>query len=62
MDNTTVDEVLRRRFWLKNNFEWLMSEVVWHRDMKQYFDNPRTAIWKFGDMEGKAHLPYETTE
>jgi hypothetical protein len=56
-----TDEILRKRYWVRQNFEWLMSEVAFHREMKLFFKNTRIKLWNLDDSEGRAN-PYETTE
>jgi hypothetical protein len=55
-----IDDILLRRFWVREHFEWLMGEVAFHKEMKQYFKNPKIHLWTMGDKEGKAVI-YETT-
>lgn len=56
-----IDDALRRRFWVRDNFEWLMSEVIFHREMKEYFKNPKVKIWELDNPEGKANI-YEAAQ
>jgi len=51
-----VDDILRRRYWLKENFEWLINEVVFHREMKDYFSNPKFPLWKYDHEKGSANV------
>jgi len=60
MDILDIDNVLYRRFWIRLNFEWLMDEVIFHRDMKQYFKNEKIHLWTMGSERGTAKV-YETT-
>ena len=51
-----VDDILRRRFWLRENFEWLINEVVFHREMKPYFSNEKFSLWKYDQEKGSAKV------
>lgn len=55
-----IDKILRFRFWVRHNFEWLIGEVIFHREMKQYFRNQMIPVWKFDSQEGRANV-YEIT-
>lgn len=56
-----ADEILRRRLWLKQNFEWFMTEVVFHRDMKPFFSGHRIVLWRRGELNSKAKINNETS-
>jgi len=56
-----ADDILKSRFWVRENFEWLINEVIFHREMKQFFSNKKLVVWNFYTSEGKVKL-YETTE
>lgn len=56
-----IDEILKKRFWVRENFEWLMGEVAFHKEMKPFFKNKKIKLWSFDQIEGKANL-YETPE
>jgi hypothetical protein len=58
-----VDEVLRRRYWLKENLEWFIGEVMFHKEMKGFFakDNKKK-LWSYGDPTGKVKIYDEITE
>ena len=49
-----VEDALRRRYWLKENFEWFMAEVTFHKEMSKYMSDRRVVIWHFDSKEGKA--------
>ncbi len=51
-----IDDVLRRRFWLKQNFEWFMNEVIFHKDMRPYFSERKYVVWNLGEPEGKVKI------
>ncbi len=53
---TEEEEILKRRNWLTVNFDWLMEEVVYYRENKIFFQNPRIYVWKFDEGEGKAEI------
>jgi hypothetical protein len=58
-----VDDVLRRRFWLKTNLEWFISEVIFHKEMKSYFaKNNKQKLWNYGESQGKVRIYNETTD
>ena len=56
-----IEDALRRRYWVRQNFEWLMGEVSFHREMKQYFKNQKIRLWVMDTEEGRAN-PYEAPE
>jgi len=47
---------LRRRWWLINNTEWLMTEVVFHREYRYFINDKKIKIWRLGDKEGCATI------
>lgn len=47
------ERTLKKRFWLLSNFDWLLSEVAYHRDMKRFFSDKKYIIWTKGSDEGK---------
>jgi hypothetical protein len=55
-----VDDILRRRYWLKSNFEWFMNEVIFHKEMRRFFSDRRYLLWRYGDKEGKVSIKNET--
>lgn len=50
------ERTLKKRFWLLSNFDWLLSEVAYHRDMKKFFSDKRYTIWTKGHEEGKVGI------
>jgi hypothetical protein len=57
MDNRTkIDNILSRRYWLIENFDWFLTEAIFYRDHKKYFNNKKYDIWNFGDAEGRAFV------
>lgn len=63
MENRSrIDKTLNRRYWLLDNFEWFLSEAIYHRDHKRYFSNSRYNLWKFNELEGKVKVFDEITE
>lgn len=56
-----INDVLMRRLWVRENFEWLMGEVIFHREMKPFFKNEKISVWKLDAEEGKAKL-YENAQ
>ena len=56
-----VEEALRKRYWLKSNFEWFMNEVTFYKEMSKNFSDRKLVLWKYGEPEGKAELVDETS-
>jgi hypothetical protein len=62
MDPTEqLDIVLKKRYWLIQNFDWFLDEAIFHRNMKDYFSADKFKVWDYGAEEGKVRL-YETAE
>lgn len=60
--DSQVDDVLRRRFWLKENLEWFIGEVMFHKEMKGFFaKDKKRKLWDYGNPDGKVVI-YETAE
>lgn len=43
------DDLLKKRLWLFNNFEWFANEIAYHREMSKYFKNNKVIIWHLTD-------------
>lgn len=56
-----VDDILRRRYWLKENFDWFMNEVTFHKEMKRNFSDNRLVLWRYGDIESKVEIKDEAS-
>lgn len=56
-----VEDVLRRRYWLRTNFEWFMNEVTFYKEMSKNFSERRLIVWEFGNQEGKVKISDETS-
>lgn len=56
MKTTDDEELLKRRFWVMSNLEWLMGEVGFHKDNDLFFRNDKIDVWKLDTPEGKATI------
>lgn len=45
------DTILKRRNWLLKNIDWLMAEVVFHRENEEYFKNDSQVLWHFDAID-----------
>jgi hypothetical protein len=60
-ENRNVDEILSRRYWLKQNFDWFMNEVTFHKEMKRNFSGKKLNLWKYGELEAKVKIKDEAS-
>lgn len=56
-----VEDALRRRYWLKENFEWFMAEVTFHKEMSKFMGDRKLTLWHGGEPQGKVAVADETS-
>lgn len=60
-EDRNIDDILSRRHWLKENFDWFMNEVMFHKEMKRNFSGKKLTLWKCGETEAKVKIKDETS-
>lgn len=51
-----MDDKLSKRYWIVRNIEWLMDEVVFHKENHEYYKNKKIPLWDLGAERGEAIL------
>ena len=54
--NPTTDDRLSKRYWIVKNFDWLMDEVIFHKENHEYYKNRKIHFWDLGAEKGQADL------
>lgn len=60
-EDRSIDNILSRRYWLKENFDWFMGEVMFHKEMKRNFSGKKLTLWKYGENEAKVEIKDEAS-
>ena len=48
--------MLNRRHWMIKNIDWLMDEMVFHKENYDYFKNKSFRLWTLDEETGEADL------